>query len=650
MSERVRLRCHCAVAEGARLSPQEVLELAAVDAYALRVSRVLVFWLSYLCVRSRLSPSTPRKLLVGALPCDKMTFLGGVRWADLSSDTQSLSALPSTPKCAGGGMSVASSAAAAALLLQNEAADHSYLNPSSCAAEFENSSAGLNLHFRNAAILGGPDAVLDVPCAAASSGDCEAACLPHWTEAGKKGAAGAAGCAPGASTTPGFKGLLGSSSSSSHAHDAAAGEGVRGGASAASAAAATSLGDRSASGAASKRTSDRHLPAVASSALAAAGVGSKTAGGKARPTTPSAAAGGAAVGDGTRGVHGSKAAATHARAPASSEDAEVSSWRQVSRRFGPREPAAARAPALTPAKRNRRTSGGGCRGSSVTLLGRRDLDEEADEEAKAAGSEEGAPSGGMAHAQQPPSKKKRSLHPSQTHARGAGGDGQPDDDRDMRSEAVAPFKGSERAFSGLSSKRGSASTAIPGFVSHMFIPTLASSAGGAAVTPATLGLSLLPHPNAKAGGEAEDDEDEWARRESARMKDIAIGKATQGYRNFIRAVPKDERGDGDPATPDPKQRCSKAQFQREYQDWRKQLHRYDSCSVRGMSPAEPAAGEAERAAAARQTGGRDAAEEGAMSEAKAGEAPENGEEIAEEFADETDPILEFNRECELAGL
>lgn len=83
--------------------------------------------------------------------------------------------------------------------------------------------------------------------------------------------------------------------------------------------------------------------------------------------------------------------------------------------------------------------------------------------------------------------------------------------------------------------------------------------------------------NDAAHQDDEETEQEWARRASARMKDIAVGKATEGYRNFIRIIPKDNRRAGDPATPDPKQRCSKAKFQRELLDWRRQLHRYDGC-------------------------------------------------------------------------
>lgn len=123
---------------------------------------------------------------------------------------------------------------------------------------------------------------------------------------------------------------------------------------------------------------------------------------------------------------------------------------------------------------------------------------------------------------------------------------------------------------------------IPGFVSPMFVPM--------GTTPSGL---LFPHPNAKelthSTDGAKDEEEEWARRESARMKDIAIGKATEGYRNFIRTVPRDQRKEDDPATPNPKQRCTKAEFQREYLAWRKQLHRYDTCP--SMAASETLEGE-----------------------------------------------------------
>ncbi|EPR60758.1 hypothetical protein TGME49_309040 [Toxoplasma gondii ME49] len=616
-----------------------------------------------------------------------MTFLGGVRWADISSDTQSLSAIPSTPKGSssyglGGG-----SAAATALLLQHEAAEHSYLNPSSCAAEFENSSAGLNLHFRSAANLGGAeaDAVVPSPSSAAAgleSGDCDEGVCERFWDGHSGGGAKNGGCGSSTpTTTPGFKGLLGSSCSHSEYGD--------GRSSSVSASCATA---GLASSGSAGRHSDKHGSPAGSSALAS------TAGGKARSSrgrpTPSGASG---------GRPSSKGGSGHQRLPTDDPDA-CGNWR--------RDAPLPRAPALTPAKRNRRASGGSCRAAT---LGRDSVAEEEDDKLGPAASVTGEGAlVGIFQSHQPPSKKKRSLHTNLLHAQGrdrqkglAGGS------ENVQSDAPGSLKGAEKAgvqAPGTSrSHRNSASAVvgsagatsggttgtsrrksgggrrsvggsrgsgghpaganlllqhmgsisapflqIPGFVSPMFLPTLASQVPGTpAVGPAALGLSFLPHPNAKAveaGCEA--DEEEWARRECARMKDIAIGKATEGYRNFIRAVPKDQRREGDPATPDPKQRCSKAQFQREYQDWRKQLHRYDSCGVRGMSPVESkdanAGEESRRDGEQAQSREADTGRVGLGAAAEAQTAAE-GEET-DEFSEERNPILEFNRECELAGL
>ncbi|CBZ54923.1 hypothetical protein NCLIV_053490 [Neospora caninum Liverpool] len=623
-----------------------------------------------------------------------MTFLGGVRWADISSDTQSLSAMPCTPKGSSSYCgSLGGGAAATALLLQHEAAEHSYLNPSSCAAEFENSSAGLNLHFRSAANLGGAEAdAINVPSPSAASGldgggDCDGMCERFGWEgrSGSREAKKNAGVSSSTATTPGFKGLLGFSSSHEH------GEG-RG--TAASSCASNAALISSGSG----RACDKHGSPSGSSLTSVAGAGKLR--GRGRPTPGASGA--------ARPQHSVKAGQK-----AANDDADAcANWRRAAP--GPRD-ALTRAPALTPAKRNRRASGGSCRTSS-TLVGRDSLTEEDEKPSVAApGSAGEGVLVGLLQSQQPPSKKKRSLHTNPAQGREqkgclsaeeevseasslkgtdkAGAQSGHSGTRSQRNSASAMVGstggvavsgrksgggrrsvGSSRGSAGAASSKQPAGTnlllqhmgsisapflQIPGFVSPMFLPTLSSPvAGGApAVGPAALGLSFLPHPNAKtAEASGEVDEEDWARRESARMKDIAIGKATEGYRNFIRAIPKDQRREGDPATPDPKQRCTKAQFQREYQDWRKQLHRYDSCGVRGLSPVENAnthGEEAFRDAKQEATGEGRGAELGIAAnlgvEARPATEGETVGEVAG-FTDETDPILEFNRECELAGL
>uniref|UniRef100_A0A3B0MXU6 Histone RNA hairpin-binding protein RNA-binding domain containing protein, putative n=1 Tax=Theileria annulata TaxID=5874 RepID=A0A3B0MXU6_THEAN len=61
----------------------------------------------------------------------------------------------------------------------------------------------------------------------------------------------------------------------------------------------------------------------------------------------------------------------------------------------------------------------------------------------------------------------------------------------------------------------------------------------------------------------------------SRLKDIAIGKATKGYQNYIRMVPKDERGPDDPQTPNTKN-VSASKFRAMYRSWRTQLHKFDN--------------------------------------------------------------------------
>lgn len=81
------------------------------------------------------------------------------------------------------------------------------------------------------------------------------------------------------------------------------------------------------------------------------------------------------------------------------------------------------------------------------------------------------------------------------------------------------------------------------------------------------------HPNKQ---DAFASEEVWARREAARMRQIAIGKARPEYRRYVAEVPFHQREPADPSTPNPKDRVSKRQFDRALGDWRRRLHEYDA--------------------------------------------------------------------------
>jgi len=70
-------------------------------------------------------------------------------------------------------------------------------------------------------------------------------------------------------------------------------------------------------------------------------------------------------------------------------------------------------------------------------------------------------------------------------------------------------------------------------------------------------------------------ESEWEARFQQRVKQIELGKATKGYLNYIRAIPKERRSQTDPQTPDSREMCSKRQFDGKLHKWRKGLHNYD---------------------------------------------------------------------------
>lgn len=62
----------------------------------------------------------------------------------------------------------------------------------------------------------------------------------------------------------------------------------------------------------------------------------------------------------------------------------------------------------------------------------------------------------------------------------------------------------------------------------------------------------------------------------SRLKDIAIGKSTKGYQNYIKKVPIDKRAADDPQTPNMRENISAARFQVIYRKWRTSLHKYDN--------------------------------------------------------------------------
>lgn len=74
-------------------------------------------------------------------------------------------------------------------------------------------------------------------------------------------------------------------------------------------------------------------------------------------------------------------------------------------------------------------------------------------------------------------------------------------------------------------------------------------------------------------------ETEWEARFQQREKQIDLGKATKGYLNYTKAVPREKRSQTDPQTPDSREMCSKRQFDGKLHKWRKGLHQYDPDST-----------------------------------------------------------------------
>lgn len=64
-------------------------------------------------------------------------------------------------------------------------------------------------------------------------------------------------------------------------------------------------------------------------------------------------------------------------------------------------------------------------------------------------------------------------------------------------------------------------------------------------------------------------------RVSRRLKEIAVGKSTKEYKNYVKVVKYDERMEDDPKTPNAYENMTNATFQAKYNLWRKKLHKFD---------------------------------------------------------------------------
>lgn len=79
----------------------------------------------------------------------------------------------------------------------------------------------------------------------------------------------------------------------------------------------------------------------------------------------------------------------------------------------------------------------------------------------------------------------------------------------------------------------------------------------------------------------------WKERINSRNKQIALGKATLGYRNYVAFVPVKDRKDRDPRTPNVYDRLSKKQFDDRIYVWKMALHAYDSLRKSDCLPPPP---------------------------------------------------------------
>ncbi|SOV22646.1 conserved Plasmodium protein, unknown function [Plasmodium sp. DRC-Itaito] len=65
-------------------------------------------------------------------------------------------------------------------------------------------------------------------------------------------------------------------------------------------------------------------------------------------------------------------------------------------------------------------------------------------------------------------------------------------------------------------------------------------------------------------------------RVNSRLKEIAVGKSTKEYKNYVKLVKYEDRLEDDPATPNAYEDITNAKFQAKYNLWRKKLHKFDS--------------------------------------------------------------------------
>jgi hypothetical protein len=81
-------------------------------------------------------------------------------------------------------------------------------------------------------------------------------------------------------------------------------------------------------------------------------------------------------------------------------------------------------------------------------------------------------------------------------------------------------------------------------------------------------------------------EDEWERRSEKRKRQVDLGKDTIGYRNYVAAVPAEQRDENAPPTPNFTTRdLSRKDFEAHLNVWRTFLHKYDDAVPEGEATA-----------------------------------------------------------------
>jgi hypothetical protein len=65
-----------------------------------------------------------------------------------------------------------------------------------------------------------------------------------------------------------------------------------------------------------------------------------------------------------------------------------------------------------------------------------------------------------------------------------------------------------------------------------------------------------------------------------RQKQVNLGKRTFGYVNYIDKIPKENRKDQDPQTPDIFKVISKRDFAERVKEWRRSLQKYDDTNIK----------------------------------------------------------------------